>query len=177
METAVSYSRAMHPRLAAPIAMVLLATVALTACVADTGTSPSNAPTPSPSITSEAGIDASPSSAPTPSPSITSGPVQPDTGQMIADCVAKVSEAGPGPASQFVRSELLSSEVRTAFRPDDLWYLSVPLDDPMAPGDQLDELQCLLTPEGVVDTAFVRAKPAVDDFDLWASAQNYEGGL
>ncbi|AZS45069.1 hypothetical protein BWL13_02667 [Microbacterium oleivorans] len=71
----------------------------------------------------------------------------------------------------------MPSETRTALRPDDLWYLAVPLDDPKAPGTQLDELQCLVTADGVVDMASVREKPSIDDFAIWASARNKEGGL
>ncbi|MFJ6677765.1 hypothetical protein ACIQLK_01395 [Microbacterium sp. NPDC091382] len=113
----------------------------------------------------------------TASPPPTATGSEPTTEAMLSECIATASASGPGPARQLERSDLMPSKTRTALRPDDVWYLAVPLDDPKAPAAQLDELQCLIRADGAVEMAAVREKPAVDDFAVWASARNKEGGL
>ncbi|CAL4861176.1 hypothetical protein [Microbacterium sp. MM2322] len=89
--------------------------------------------------------------------------------------MAKAAASGPGPAAQIDRSELTPENMRVALRPDDQWYLVIPMQDPKN-ADGMDQLQCLLTPDLAATIAVVRAMPDPDDFDEWANAREPRGG-
>lgn len=90
------------------------------------------------------------------------------TEQLLEVCLEGATEGSQPAADQISRATVRGSDARSALRPDGLWYVVVPIEDPSV--DVPVEYACLLTDELAVDATWGRVTPEVDDFDLWATA-------
>ncbi|SDQ81934.1 hypothetical protein [Microbacterium sp. cf332] len=160
-------------------ALTLLTTVSLglagcaTPSVGDAAPSPTTTPTPS--VTTPA---PSPSDGPTPTsspdPVETEGPER-STAELLDACLTAVGDDNAPASEQLARSAIATDQARSALRPDGLWYVVVPLDDPTVDGEV--EYACLLTTDLAVDASWGRLAPEIDDFEQWATATEPAEGL
>jgi hypothetical protein len=95
--------------------------------------------------------------------------------ELLDACLAAVGQDNDPASEQLSRSTIESDRARSAFRPDGLWYVVVPVDDPTV--DVRVEYACLLTTDLAVDSSWGRIAPDTDDFDQWSSATEPADGL
>lgn len=126
---------------------------------------PSPMPPPEPSVT-PAPTTPSASSEPTPSLS---------TSDLLDACLLAVRDGNVPAAEQLDRSEIERGNARSAFRPDGLWYVVVPVVDPTV--DAPLEYACLLNADMTVDASWGRIAPDTDDFEQWSTATEPTDGV
>ncbi|GLJ81026.1 hypothetical protein GCM10017586_27090 [Microbacterium imperiale] len=110
-------------------------------------------------------------------PSPGSGPgVEVDTRTLAEACVAASGQIYQDFESVLARVTIHWDDARSALRPDDAWYVVVPLSDPQ--GTTPTEFQCELTKDlsGALSSG-IRAVPDPDDFELWATGREHRDGL
>lgn len=159
-------------------ALLAAAALSLTGCAtpnaADTDAAAPTAPSPEQTSTSPAPADTPiPTQTPTPEPS--PAVIERSTVELLDACLAAVGEDNDPASEQLSRSTIESDRARSAFRPDRLWYVVVPVDDPTV--DVPVEYACLLTTDLTVDSSWGRIAPDTDDFDQWSSATEPAEGL
>lgn len=109
----------------------------------------------------------------TPEPSVPTAETA--TLQLADACLAAVRQDNAPASEQLDRSKVGSDRARSALRPDGLWYVVVPVEDPTV--DAALEYACLLTADLEADTSWARIAPEVDDFVQWATATEPDEGL
>ncbi len=153
----------------------------LTAGCATPGVGGAVTSTPSPSSTASA----TPSPTPPPEPSVTPDPTTPSasseptpslsTSDLLDACLLAVRDGNVPASEQLDRSAIERGNARSAFRPDGLWYVVVPVVDPTV--DAPLEYACLLNADMTVDASWGRIAPDTDDFEQWSTATEPADGV